>query len=128
MQQKISNRVKLLFVYNANSDFASSVKDTAHKLVSPDTYQCNLCKLTYPLISIDREWKKFVESLPYEVAFLHRDEFHTQYPEQKNIQLPAVFAEDASEIRLLINHVEINKAANLAELIKIVDGFIPRPN
>lgn len=115
---------KLIFVYNADSDFVSSVKDTAHKFMSPGTYPCNLCKLTYPLISMNREWKKFIKSLPCEVEFLHRDEFHKQYPGQENVQLPAVFQEDASGIRLFINQAEINKAKNLAELIKIVGGYL----
>lgn len=117
--------MKLIFVYNSDGTFASLVKDTVHKLVSPATYPCDLCRLTYPVASMDREWKKFIESLPYKAEFLHRDEFRKQYPEQKDIQLPAVFQEDTSGIQLLINHVEISKATKLAELIKIVSGFLP---
>lgn len=128
MQQKISNDVKLLFVYNADSGFASSVKDMAHKLVSPDTYSCNLCKLTYPLISMDPEWKKFAESLPYEVGFLHRDEFHKQYPDQKQVELPALFEDDSSALRFLIARGEINKAQSISELIKIVESALPKKN
>lgn len=118
--------MKLIFVYNADSDFASSVKDTAHKLISPSTYPCNLCKLTYPLVSMDREWKKFVESLPYKVSFLHRDELHNQYPKQKGIRLPAVFKEDSSGIRLFVSHDEISKAKNVQELIQAVKRFLAK--
>ena len=74
------------------------------------------------------EWRKFIESLPHEVIFLHRDEFRKQYPDQKNVQLPAVFRADAPEPQLLISHIEINKANNLSELIEIVNRFLPKSN
>jgi len=112
--------MKLIFVYNSDGAIASLIKDTAHKLVSPKTYPCNLCRLTYPLASMKGEWRKFIESLPHEVVFLHRDEFREQYPDQKNVQLPAVFKTDTSAPQLLISHNEINKAKNLSELIEVV--------
>ena len=120
--------MKLIFVYNSDGTVASLIKDTAHKLVSPETYPCNLCRLTYPLASTKGEWRKFIESLPREVIFLHRDEFLKQYHDQKNVQLPAVFRADASEPQLLISHIEINKANNLSELIEIVNRFLPKSN
>jgi len=120
--------MKLIFVYNSDGTVASLIKDTAHKLVSPETYPCNLSRLTYPLASMKGEWRKFIESLPREVIFLHRDEFRKQYPDQKNVQLPAVFRADAPEPQLLISHIEINKANNLSELIEIVNRFLPKSN
>lgn len=48
--------MKLIFVYNSDSTFASLIKDTAHKLASPTTYPCNLCRLTYPVALMDKEW------------------------------------------------------------------------
>ncbi len=41
------NKQLLIFVYNANSDLFSTVTDFAHKILSPSTYQCQLCALTY---------------------------------------------------------------------------------
>ena len=120
--------MKLIFVYNSDGTVASLIKDTAHKLISPETYPCNLCRLTYPLASMKGEWRKFIESLSHEVIFLHRDEFRKQYPDQKNVQLPAVFKTDAPEPQLLISHIEINKAKNLSELIEIVNRFLPKSN
>ena len=120
--------MKLIFVYNANSDFASSVKDTVRKFVSPKTHPCNLCRITYPRIAMDNKWKKFIESLPHEAVFLHGDEFHKQYPDQKQIRLPAVFTEDSSKIRLLVSHNEINKAQNIQELIKLVGNLLLKQN
>ena len=120
--------MKLIFVYNLDSNVASLIKDTAHKLVSPETEPCNLCRLIYPLASMKREWRKFIESSPHKVVFLHRDEFQKQYPDQKNVQLPAVFRVDPSAIQILISHNEINKAKNLSELIEIVNRFLLKLN
>lgn len=118
--------MKLIFVYNSNGTLASLIKDTTHKLASPATYPCNLCRLTYPVASMDREWKKFIESLPHKAVFLHRDEFRKQYPSEKDMPLPAVFIEDAAGLALLIPHTEINKAKNVAELIETVKHFLPK--
>ncbi len=111
--------MKLIFVYNIDSNLFALIAGTAHKLASPETYQCNLCRLTYPFASMDKEWKKFVTSLPYQAIFLHRDEFNKQYPNQKGTLLPAVFIEDSSGIRLLISDKEISRAKNISELIEI---------
>lgn len=118
--------MKLIFVYNSDGTFASLVKDTAHKLVSPTTYPCNLCRLTYPVALMDKEWKRFIESLPYEVSFLHRDEFYKQYPKQKEIRLPAVFKEDPSGMRPFISHNEIDKTKSVQELIEAVKLFLAK--
>ena len=71
---------KLIFVYNANSGLMSATIDALHKTFRPSTYQCQLCALTYGMTGMKGEWKKFVEGLPYEAEFLHKDEFEEQYP------------------------------------------------
>ncbi len=118
--------MKLIFVYNSDGTVLSLVKDTAHKLISPNTYPCNLCRITYPGMTMQGDWQKFIQSLPHEVVFLHRDEFHKRYPDQKDVKLPAAFAENASGLSLLISHTEINKAKNVGELVEIVKHFLPK--
>jgi hypothetical protein len=39
--------MKLLFVYNADSGLFNSIAEAAHKIVSPQTYRCDLCRITY---------------------------------------------------------------------------------
>lgn len=118
--------MRLIFVYNSDGNLFALAGDTVRKLVSPKTYPCNLCKITYPTILMDSEWKKFIASLPYQTIFLHRDEFQKQYPNQKDIPLPALFKEDGAGISLLIPRDEINKAHNVQDLIKIVNHFLPK--
>ncbi|MBI4159987.1 GTPase [Candidatus Wolfebacteria bacterium] len=120
--------MKLIFVYNADGTFASLIKDIAHKLVSPSTYPCNLCRITYPGMTMQEDWQKFVQSLPHEVIFLHRDEFRAQCPDWKDTPLPAVFSHDEAEIKILIDNMEINKAKSAADLIKITRKYVVKSN
>ena len=76
---KCMKEQELIFVYNANSDLFSTVTDFAHKLLSPSTYNCNLCALTYGNFTIKQEWKSFIEELAIKTVFLHKDEFEKQY-------------------------------------------------
>ncbi|NOR25597.1 MAG: hypothetical protein GQ542_14665 [Desulforhopalus sp.] len=39
--------MKLIFIYNADSELANTVKDIGHKLFSPNTYDYLFCSLTY---------------------------------------------------------------------------------
>lgn len=82
---------KLLFVYNADAGLANGLLDMAHKILSPRTYPCSLCGITYGATSMRPQWKQFLQSLPVETRFLHRNEFQQQFPGFKNLALPAVF-------------------------------------
>ncbi len=59
------------------------------KIISPSTYQCQLCALTYGNFSMKQDWKSFIESLPIKSVFLYKDEFVQQY--KMNTAFPAVF-------------------------------------
>lgn len=108
----------LLFVYNADADLFSSLTDAVHKIVSPGTYNCNLCKLTYGAVSMRTEWKKFIDSLPVSVVFMHRDDFRAQYDGSSD--LPAVFVKDKEGVQEFISAAEIDQTDTLEELIDLV--------
>ncbi len=84
---------KLVFVYNADSGVANVVKDFFHRIVSPDTYPCNLCAVTYSNFGMKASWKSFVENLDVPVVFLHKDEFHEEY-EIERVEFPSVLVEE----------------------------------
>src|ERR1700754_1768571 len=86
---KASNAA-LLFVYNADSGLFNAVTDLAHKTFSPQTYQCNLCALTYSAFGMRKSWKRFLETLKRPLEFLHADEIKQRYG-IAGIALPAVF-------------------------------------
>jgi hypothetical protein len=109
------NSLHLLFVYNANSDLFSSVTDFAHKIISPQTYNCSLCALTYGNLTIKQEWKSFLKELPAEKTFLHKDEFEKRY--KQSFGLPAIFYLKANQPVVLLGSDDINRCTSLNELI-----------
>lgn len=82
---------ELLFVYNANGGALNGLLDTLHKTLSPSTYSCSLCALTYGAFTMRPEWAAFLRQLPARTTFLHREEWHAQQPKLRAEPLPAVF-------------------------------------
>ena len=111
---------KLVFVYNADSSLFNQVGDLIHKTISPKTYQCRLCGLTYSGVGMNKDWKDFIQSLPIKSEFLHKDEFTKTYPEFANAQFPAVFIKTDQNIMLFISSGEINQKQTLEELKNLV--------
>ncbi|MEX0288178.1 MAG: GTPase, partial [Flavobacteriaceae bacterium] len=69
---------KLLFIYNANSGLGNMLLDGAHKILSPSTYECKLCDITYGAFTERKIWKAFRKESGIEMEFLHKDEFLEQ--------------------------------------------------
>jgi len=112
------NNQQLIFVYNASSDLFSTVSDFAHKILSPSTYECQLCALTYGNFSIKQDWKSFLETFPIKTVFFHKDEFEKKYKIQT--ALPAVYVEVNGAINELIIKQEIDSCKNLEELKNLI--------
>ncbi|MBI2012249.1 hypothetical protein HYS91_05795 [Candidatus Daviesbacteria bacterium] len=115
---------KLLFVYNADSSLFNQLGDLIHKTLSPKTYQCNLCGLTYSGTRMKSDWKQFVDSLPIQTEFLHKDEFFRRFPDQKSITFPIAFIQENGSLGKIISTQEINQAKNLEELKQLVQGKV----
>ena len=109
----------LLFVYNADSSMFSMVTDFAHKILSPKTYPCKLCAITYDNFGIKKEWEQFIKEMKADIKFLHRDEFLKKY-DIANARFPCVFAEKDSNIELFITDKEINACDSVKELKKLI--------
>ncbi len=99
---------KLIFVYNADSGKWNAYMDMAHKIFSPKTYPCSLCDLTYGIFKIRPEWDDFVKNTPLPFEFLHKDEFHEQYPQFKNTALPVILRVENNQIVVLIDKEELD--------------------
>ncbi len=112
--------MKLLFVYNADTGLFNAVADATHKLLFPNTYSCNLCKITYGVVSMKKDWKIFLQSLPYELEFLHKDEFYIKYPDQRNLILPAILRKENDRIDAFLSAQEINTCKTLEDLKSLI--------
>lgn len=109
----------LVFVYNADSGLFNLATDIAHKILSPSTYNCNLCQLAYGVFSVKKEWVAFLEHAPFEAEFLHRDEFQQQYPEI-DATWPAVFMVRESGLTQVLDAAAISACGSLDELKALI--------
>lgn len=111
-----NNKSTLLFVYNADSGIFNTLSDIAHKVFSPDTYECNLCAITHSHFSMRKPWANFLKTLNIELDFLHRDELQQQYGKQ-NAALPAIFFKDEdNNLKVAVTSEVINQCDTMEQL------------
>jgi len=115
-----SGMQELIFVYNANAGLLNVLRDAVHCVVSPSTYPCRLCALTYSLEGMRKNWRRFVERLEIPARFLHKDELMAEFGID-DVLLPAVFLRIGDSIRELITADEINACRTLEDLKRSVE-------
>ncbi|HYE75056.1 MAG TPA: hypothetical protein VEF04_17070, partial [Blastocatellia bacterium] len=116
----MSEQPKIIFVYNADSGVFNLLGDIAHKIFSPQTYQCNLCAITHGNFGMRDEWRAYLKTLKVPFEFLHADEFKAKY-KIENMPLPAIFRQEESKLELLIDSHTINKCNSIDDLTQIID-------
>jgi hypothetical protein len=117
----------VIFVYALDGGLFNDLTNFAHKIVSPQTYPCNLCTLTSGMVSKKREWTDFLRGLGVKTELLHRNEFAQRYPTIKH-SLPAAFRVTGdAEPELLITSDELNACRDLDALISLVSEKVEQP-
>ena len=113
---------KLLFIYNANSGLRNLLIDGAHKILSPKTYDCNLCDITFGAFSENSRWKKFRKESELPMEFLHKDEFKKEYASKfsKKYDFPIVLAVTHSGMEIMVNTHELNALAKAEDLMHLI--------
>lgn len=114
---------KLIFVYNANSGMFNTLTDIAHKVFSPQTYECNLCAISHSYLSERSEWKDFIATLDIECEFLHRDEFLKKYSSDEK-EFPAIFELVDGSIKPAITADKINACKSMDDLKTVITSVI----
>jgi hypothetical protein len=66
-----------------------------------------------------KEWKRFVHDLGIPVRFMSRDEFSSQF-RALTATFPAAFLQTGNDLTLFISTDEINRCAQLEDLISLV--------
>lgn len=117
--------VTLLFVYNADSGAMNALKDYVHKSLSPATYPCSLCALTYGSLGMRGAWARFIDGLGVPVEFLHRDELRNRYG-LSELPLPSVLASEGGDASVLIPADEIDALRTLEELKALVSTKVAK--
>ena len=118
-------RPALVLVYHAASGLFNAVADAAHKLLSPETYKCNLCALTHTTFGMRGEWRDFLNRLGRPLEFLHADELKNLYG-VRGVPLPAVFERRGGRLELLIGADRINSCRTTEDLKRLVESAAGR--
>ena len=115
---------KIIFIYNANSGMRNAVMDTVHKVLSPDTYDCNLCSITFGMFTENVNWKEFRTNAGVDMDFLHKDEFEKEYASKygHKFTYPIVLAATAGELEVMIGTEELNALEDVNSLISLVES------
>jgi hypothetical protein len=115
----VKDITKITLVYNANADRLSVIKDFFIKEFAPAKYDCNLCRITFGTFSMKPDWKTFLDSLPIEKEYLHKDEFAKKYSLPYN-QFPVIFVAGENNIATLVSQKEINSVHSLPALQQLL--------
>ena len=112
----------LVFVYNADEGKMNAMMDSAHKLFSPSTYQCSLCAITHGMVTMRGEWKTYLDALPVETQFYHREDFRQKWPANAAV-LPAIFQlENDGSLTTLADAEALSQPSNVSELIALLNS------
>jgi len=113
---------KLIFIYNADSGVRNLIIDGAHKILSPSTYKCKLCEITFGAFNEKGVWKKFRKTSGHEMIFLHKDEFKKQYASKFGYKFtfPIVLAEASGGLEVFVSTEEMNGLKSPEELIALI--------
>lgn len=117
--------MKLIFVYNAESGKINALLDAAHKVVSPSTYACDLCALTFGSFSENGVWKEFRQRSEVPMEFYHSDEFEKAYASKwlPKYTYPILLVQDkyGLEIGISAQHfAEMDTLEMLMETVSVV--------
>jgi hypothetical protein len=118
------NNEGLIFIYNADSGAINLIKDFFHKMIKPNTYECNLCSITFGNFGMKKDWAKFIKELEEDISidFLHRDEFEKYYPKINDAKYPSAYYKEGDSLEIFISQEEMNSLKSIEELEDIVNN------
>ena len=116
----MSENVKLVFVFNADSGKLNAVKDSIKKIFNKAAYECNLCGVAFGTFGMKNNFKNFIQNLEVETDFLHKDEFPGDYPEPDVVEFPCCYVLRDGKMEIFIGKDEMDSFANQEELIEAV--------
>jgi hypothetical protein len=116
-----NNEMEVLFVYNAKSGLFNALTDYVHRQISPSTYSCNLCLITYDNWDRNQQWANYIESLPISVNFTYADVL-TQYQKRgEKVKLPIALLKKGKAESTFMTVEEINSCNDDEALIMMFD-------
>ncbi|MEP0264535.1 GTPase [Dokdonia sp.] len=98
----------------------------AHKVVSPTTYECDLCALTHGSFTEKNKWKDFRNSNFIEMEFYHKDEFLSKYKSKwlSKYTFPIILYSDGERLEPFITAAIFKEIKTVEELIENIKTFL----
>ena len=112
---------ELIFIYNAKSGLVNEMIDFAHKIVSPETYDCNLCAISYGTFTKKKRWSNYINSLPIKSTFTYKDKISALKKGLSSLKFPTIIIRDGVELNEIISRNEINNINNINQLISLLN-------
>ena len=115
---------KILFVFKASNAPISKAVDWFHKVISPGTYQCQLCQLTHHHFGSRALLKTWQKQIPYEVEFWYEDQWNEKHREEELPLIAILQTDQTAQIEIILTKEEIEKLTSLDELLSRVSEKI----
>jgi hypothetical protein len=117
---------KVILVYNADSGWGNALLDAVHKAVSPGTYACHLCAVSYGPLTMRRAWRDYLAALRVPVECLHRDAFHARYG-HLSLPLPTILRQRSDgPLEVALSAAEIKSLRSVDELMRALSAKLLR--
>ena len=113
--------MRLIFVYNANAGLMAGILDSVHKTVSPETYPCSLCAISYGAFAVKPRWREWLKTLPMPMHFYHRPDFYVAFPAARSMALPLVALDRDGHLELLLDAEQLDALEDLEGLIAAME-------
>jgi len=114
--------MEIIFIYNAKSGRLNTLLDFAHKIVSPSTYGCDLCKLTHATFGEREAWIFFTEVSDVPFTFYHIDEYEALFTQ--SFSYPIVLKKEANVLSVLLDTDAIAGFSSTEELIRAIKEML----
>jgi hypothetical protein len=107
----------LQFIYNAQSGKAHALFDIAHKLISPQTYSCDLCQITHDTFRENAEFTALKACHPIEL--FHIDEYEARFPAEE--RYPVIIVRRDNEIVKRVSREQIGQLNSVGDLKALLE-------
>jgi len=109
----------LQFIYNAQSGKLHALFDIAHKVLSPQTYSCDLCQITHDAFTENAEFTVLKSRHPIEL--FHIDEYEALYPAEDHY--PVIIVRRNDEVVQRVNRERIGQLHSVDDLKSLVEAI-----
>ena len=107
--------MELIFIYNADSGAINKLIDFTHKIISPSTYNCQLCSITHGNFGMRKEWQQFLNELDMKISFSYKN--NLAWLKADSIETPCIYIKNnVNHSNQIVSANEINLCNNVEEL------------